>query len=115
MTTEKKDQPENAIHTIELNQSDLRNLEIIFLHARKAVLENENELSNIISFKKILTEKLSGKINGQENAFSADDMRNLEVVFLYARRTCVDNEAELISIIQFKRALVEKFKPTPKQ
>jgi hypothetical protein len=114
MSIEKTDQNENMLRKIELNESDLRNLEIIFLHARKAVVENENELLNIISFKKSLTEKLNGKTNGQESILTEEDMRNLEVIFLYARRACVENEAELVSIIQFKRTLVEKFNPAPK-
>lgn len=36
------------------------------------------------------------------------DLRNLDAVFNYARRSVVDNEQELLELISFRRSLMEK-------
>src|ERR1044072_9487994 len=108
MATDNSSEKQNILK-IELSQDDVRNLDIFFLHARKAVVENEAELLNLMTCKKSLFDKLTGKANGESNHFNEEDFRNLEVVFLYARKANIEHEKELLNIIQFKKSLAEKF------
>lgn len=40
--------------------------------------------------------------------FTKEELKNLEVIFAYARKLVSDNENELIAIINFKQQLFEK-------
>jgi hypothetical protein len=43
------------------------------------------------------------------------DLQNLEAVFAYARQTVVNNEAELINLINYKKDLLERIKSLIKE
>jgi len=49
-----------------IQEKDLQNLEAIFAYARQAVVNNENELLNIISYKKDLFERLKPLIEEEK-------------------------------------------------
>ena len=41
---------------------------------------------------------------------TAEDLKNLEVVFAYARQTVINNKQELIEVLKFEEQLFEKLK-----
>lgn len=43
------------------------------------------------------------------------DLQNLEAIFAYARQAVVNNEAELINIINYKKDLFDRLKPLIKE
>lgn len=46
-----------------ITELDLKNLEIVFTLARKQLVENEDELINLINFKRGLFEKLKAAVS----------------------------------------------------
>ena len=40
-----------------------------------------------------------------------EDFQNLEAIFTLARQASVNNEEQLIGVINFKKALLDKLKP----
>lgn len=46
-----------------ITELDLKNLEIVFTLARKQLIENEDELINLINFKRSLFEKLKAAVS----------------------------------------------------
>ena len=46
-----------------ITELDLKNLEIVFTLARKQLVENEDELINLINFKRSLFEKLKAAVS----------------------------------------------------
>lgn len=50
-----------------INETDLQNLEAVFAYARQAVVNNEQELINLINYKKDLLERLKPLVKEEEN------------------------------------------------
>lgn len=50
-----------------MKETDLQNLEAVFAYARQAVVNNEAELVNLITYKKDLFERIKSLIKDEEN------------------------------------------------
>lgn len=50
-----------------IKETDLQNLEAVFAYARQSVVNNEQELINLINYKKDLFERLKPLIKDEEN------------------------------------------------
>ena len=50
-----------------MKETDLQNLEAVFAYARQAVVNNEQELINLITYKKDLFERIKSLIKEEEN------------------------------------------------
>jgi hypothetical protein len=50
-----------------MKETDLQNLDAVFAYARQTVVNNEQELINIITYKKDLFERIKSLIKEEEN------------------------------------------------
>jgi hypothetical protein len=60
--TKVKDKKEK-VERVRFTENDLQNIQIVFNHAKSAVISDDAELGRILSFKAYITEKFNTHIN----------------------------------------------------